>query len=116
MNGVDVLRDKYGNRLGEIQIDGSKQVLVDSYFVRLGSYDAHDNLTPDKYGNVVGRGNILVSLLRQELASSRCWQNLRRVGQVQENLVMIQDICTSVKPTHVGWSALPPRSRCDRAT
>ena len=42
-------------------------------------------LPPDKYGNVVGRGNILVSLLRQELASSRCWQNLRRVGQVQEN-------------------------------
>ena len=57
MQGVDVLRDKYGNRIGEIQIDGSKQVLVDRYFVRLGSYDSHDNLTRDKYGNVVGRGN-----------------------------------------------------------
>ena len=45
MKGVDVLRDRYGNRLGEIQIDGSKQVLVDRYFVRLGSYDSHDNLT-----------------------------------------------------------------------
>jgi hypothetical protein len=54
MKGVDVLRDKYGNRIGEIQIDGSKQVLVDRYFVRLGSYDSHDNLTRDKYGNVVG--------------------------------------------------------------
>ena len=43
MKGVDVLRDQYGNRMGEIQIDGSKQVLVDRYFVRLGSYDA----TPD---------------------------------------------------------------------
>ena len=42
MKGVDVLRDKYGNRLGEIQIDGSKQVLVDRYYVRLGSYDSHD--------------------------------------------------------------------------
>ena len=39
MKGVDVLRDQYGNRIGEIQIDGSKQVLVDRYFVRLGSYD-----------------------------------------------------------------------------
>ena len=64
MKGVDVLRDRYGNRIGEIQIDGSKQVLVDRYFDRLGSYDSHDNLTRDKYGNVVGRGNVLVSLLR----------------------------------------------------
>ena len=59
MKGVDVLRDRYGNRIGEIQIDGSKQVLVDRYFARLGSYDSHDNLTRDKYGNVVGRGNVL---------------------------------------------------------
>jgi hypothetical protein len=36
MKGVDVLRDQYGNRIGEIQIDGYKQVLVDRYFVRLG--------------------------------------------------------------------------------
>ena len=64
MKGVDVLRDKYGNKVGEIQFDGSKQVLVDRYFVRLGSYDLHDDLTRDKYGNVVGRGNVLVSLLR----------------------------------------------------
>ena len=44
MKGVDVLRDRYGNRIGEIQIDDSKQVLVDRYLVRLGSYDSHDNL------------------------------------------------------------------------
>ena len=25
MKGVDVLRDQYGNRIGEIQIDGSKR-------------------------------------------------------------------------------------------
>ena len=47
MKGVDVLRDRYGNRIGEIQIDGSKQVLVDRYFNRLGSYDSHDNLTTE---------------------------------------------------------------------
>jgi hypothetical protein len=63
MQGVDVLRDRYGNRIGEIQIDGSKQVLVDKYFARLSSYDSHDNLTRDQYGDVVGRGNVLVSLL-----------------------------------------------------
>jgi hypothetical protein len=64
MKGVDVLRDQYGNRMGEIQFDGSKQVLVDRYFVRLGSYDWHDDLTRDRYGNVVGRGNVLASFLR----------------------------------------------------
>ena len=64
MKGVDVLRDQYGNKIGEIQTDVSKQVLVDRHFARLGSYDSHDNLTRDKDGNVVGRGNILVSLLR----------------------------------------------------
>ena len=64
MKGVDVLRDQYGTRIGEIQIDGSKQVLVDRYFVRLGSYDLHDNLTRDRYGNVVGRGNLLATLLK----------------------------------------------------
>ena len=48
MKGVDVLRDRYGNKIGEIQTDVSKQVLVDRYFARLGSYDSHDNLTRDK--------------------------------------------------------------------
>ena len=84
MNGVDVLRDKYGNRLGEIQIDGSKQVLVDRYFVRLGSYDAHDNLLPTSPETLLAE-ETLVSLLRQELASSRCWQNLRRVDRSRES-------------------------------
>ena len=39
MKGVDVLREQNGNKVGEIEFDGSKQVLVDRYFVRLGSYD-----------------------------------------------------------------------------
>jgi hypothetical protein len=75
MKGVDVLRDQYGNRIGEIQIDGSKQVLVDRYFVRLGSYDSHDNLARDKYGNVVGRGSVVVTLLRKR-------RHLRVVGRI----------------------------------
>jgi hypothetical protein len=64
MTGREVLRDKYGNILGEIRIDGSKQTLRDKYFNPLGSYDAHDDWTRDKYGNPVGRGNLLTSLLK----------------------------------------------------
>ena len=35
MTGREVLRDKYGNILGEIRIDGSKQTLWDKYSIRL---------------------------------------------------------------------------------
>ena len=67
MKGVDVLRDQYGNRIGEIQIDGSKQVLVDRYFSLASAHmSSHDNadLATKITENVVGRGNVLVTLLR----------------------------------------------------
>jgi len=64
VTGREVLRDKYGNFLGEIRIDGSKQTLRDKHFNPLGSYDSRDDWTRDKYGNPVGRGNLLVTLLK----------------------------------------------------
>jgi|SoimicMinimDraft_13_1059741.scaffolds.fasta_scaffold233294_1 hypothetical protein len=64
MEGREVLRDKYGNPVGEIQTTGSKQVLRDKYGNRLGEYDARTNRTVDKYGNPVGSGNLLLTLLR----------------------------------------------------
>ena len=64
MTGREVLRDNYGNIIGEIRIDGSKQTLRDKHFNPLGSYDAHTDMTRDKYGNPVGRGNLLTTLLK----------------------------------------------------
>ena len=64
MEGSEVLRDKYGNRIGEIQTTGRKQVLRDKNGNRLGEYDPHTNRTTDKYGRLVGSGNLLVTLLR----------------------------------------------------
>jgi hypothetical protein len=64
MTGREVLRDKYGTIIGEIRTEGSKQTLWDRHFNRLGSYDSHDDLTRDSYGNFVGRGNLLVTLLK----------------------------------------------------
>jgi hypothetical protein len=52
------------NPVGEIQTTGSKQVLRDKYGSRLGEYDARTNRTVDKYGNPVGSGNLLLTLLR----------------------------------------------------
>ena len=48
MAGREVLRDRFGNRIGEIEINGSKRVLPDKYGNRLGEYDTHDNWTRDK--------------------------------------------------------------------
>ena len=64
MEGSEVLRDKYGNRIGEIQTSGAKQILRDKYGNRLGEYDANTNRTRDKYGNPVGSGNLLTTLLK----------------------------------------------------
>jgi hypothetical protein len=64
MDGSEVLRDRYGNRIGEIQTIGSKQILRDKYGNRLGEYDPRTNRTTDKYGRLVGSGNLLVGLLK----------------------------------------------------
>ena len=53
MEGSEVLRDRYGSRIGEIQTIGSKQVLRDKYGSRLGEYDPHTNRTTDQYGRLV---------------------------------------------------------------
>ena len=63
MRGSEVLRDKYGARIGEIEIDGSKHILHDRYGYRLGTYDLHDGFTRDRYGFIVGRGDLLTTLL-----------------------------------------------------
>ena len=59
-----ILQDKYGVVVGEIRIDGSKQTLFDSHFDRLGEYDSRTGWTRDKYGNPIGHGNLLVTLLK----------------------------------------------------
>ena len=64
MSDRQILRDKYGVVLGEIRIDCSKQTLWDRHFNRLGEYDAGTNRTVDKYGNPVGSGNLLTTLLK----------------------------------------------------
>ena len=65
MTGHQVLRDKFGNRIGEIEINGSKHILRDKTGNFLGSnMIAHDNWTRDKFGNPVAKGDLLVTLLK----------------------------------------------------
>ena len=56
MHGTEKLRDKYGS---------DRRFQADTgHLNRLGSYDSHDGWTRDKYGNPVGRGNLLTTLLK----------------------------------------------------
>jgi hypothetical protein len=58
-----VLKDKGGNKIGEIKTRGSKQVLYDRHGSKLGEYDENTDITHDKHGRRVGTGNLLSSLL-----------------------------------------------------
>jgi hypothetical protein len=58
-----VLKDKHGNKIGEIREQSGRQVLYDKNGNRLGEYDPKSNVTKNKVGNRIGEGNLLVTLL-----------------------------------------------------
>ena len=58
-----VLRDRNGNKIGEIKEEGSVLVIRDKNGNKKGSYDPKTNTTRDKNGNKVGTGNLLTTLL-----------------------------------------------------
>ena len=58
-----VLKDKNGNRIGEIKDNGNVQTIHDKNGNRLGEYKLSTNTTHDRNGNKIGTGNLLVTLL-----------------------------------------------------
>lgn len=62
----EYLRDRLGNKIGKIvtQSDG-KLVLYSRLNERLGTYNPRDNITKDRLGRVVGKGNLLTTLLQE---------------------------------------------------
>lgn len=56
------LRDKSGKLLGKIETNGNKQTLRDAGGKLLGTFDGMQ--TRDAQGILVGKGNLLVSLLK----------------------------------------------------
>ena len=59
---TEVLKDRYGAKVGEIRKNGSELVVYDRYGAKLGYY--RDGKTYDKYGAVYGYGNWLAALLK----------------------------------------------------
>ncbi len=60
----ETLRDRIGNLIGRIEVDGNKRVLRDKVGTRLGEYSTSDNVTRDRNGTLVGTGDLLLTLLR----------------------------------------------------
>ena len=57
-----ILKDRYGVKIGEIRDEGGRQNIYDKYGVRLGYFDGRN--TYDKYGRKIGEGNLLAMLLK----------------------------------------------------
>ena len=59
---TEVLKDRYGSKVGEIRESGSEKVIYDRYGVKLATY--RDGKTYDNYGALYGYGNWLVAFLK----------------------------------------------------
>jgi hypothetical protein len=60
----EILRDRYGHKIGEVVAQGSKRILRDEYGHKLGEYDSRDGITRDERGRLLGRGDLLLTLLK----------------------------------------------------
>ncbi len=62
---TQILKNRYGHKIGTIEDVGTKQVIKDEYGHKLGEYDGR--YTKDEYGHRIGEGNLLASLLNKSL-------------------------------------------------
>ena len=59
-----VLRDKMNRKLGVIRTDARDvQTLYDARNRKMGTFDPRTNTTKDRMNRVVGKGNLLTTLL-----------------------------------------------------
>ena len=64
---MEWLKDGKGNLLGYTQESGQNIQIKDKTGNILGSYRPADDRTYDKFGNLIGRGNLLPALLMAAL-------------------------------------------------
>ena len=61
---AQVIRNRKGQKVGEVRQIGTRQVVRDSKGKKLGDYDGRN--TRDSKGRKVGQGNLLTSLLDED--------------------------------------------------
>ncbi len=57
------LTNEHNNSIGYIETDGPVTRILNIHNVVLGSFDARDGWTKNVHGTVIGRGNLLLTLL-----------------------------------------------------
>lgn len=63
---TEIIRDRYGKKLGEIRAAaGGRREARDRFGRLLGSYDPRTNETRDRYGRLITKGNTLAALIMQ---------------------------------------------------
>jgi len=61
---IDILRDQYGKIIGKIHtLSNGKMEIRNSSGKKLGTYDPKTNYTRDQWNKIIGRGNLLTTLL-----------------------------------------------------
>lgn len=61
--GNATIYDKHNKRLGVVKIDSSgNQTAYDNTSNRMAVYNLRSNVTKDRIGRTIGRGNVLVNL------------------------------------------------------
>ncbi|CAN5567111.1 hypothetical protein BH10CYA1_BH10CYA1_60050 [soil metagenome] len=64
MSNIEILKDRNNHKLGEIRTESNgHQTVFSATNHRLGSYDPKTNETRDSNNRLVGKGNLLSSLL-----------------------------------------------------
>lgn len=58
----EILRDRSGRKIGEIQSLGTKKIIRDASGRKLGEFDGR--VTKDASGRKIGEGNLLTTLLK----------------------------------------------------
>ncbi len=59
----EILKDRYGHKIGTIKEVGNKLYIYDEHGHKAGYYDPNTNKTYDEHGHFVGTGNLLTSLI-----------------------------------------------------
>ena len=59
----EVIKDKNGYVLATLETKGNNIIMYDKYRNRIAQFESNEGYTRDKYGNKIGNGNLLMTLL-----------------------------------------------------
>jgi YD repeat-containing protein len=62
----EVIKNKNGYVIAKFETNGTKTIMYDKNHNRIAEFDSIEGYTRDKYGNKLGNGNLLTTLLPKD--------------------------------------------------